>query len=578
MRRASRWLLCPFIVCVLSLRAQVVQISAGSSSAADTQGGGVTVYSGSATTRMSLGSAQGVRLGFSREVQTATTRLTVGDTSPSLALLTDGGQTQRMVYARGTRLEMHAAHQELEVFSGFSGEQRGNALFSAVVPDKSLTVVNGVGHTGILAFQTLLVRGATSAALASVSATPGARTLIAVTAGTAAHKLILRGKVHTEGATWQMDVDDTSGQLRLQPEPKLLQFEAEKIGLNASISKRFGQRLLLDGARHEYATAGIDAEKASSALGTRSMLWEAGATLRMGSVQTGLRGLQSQSSGRSDGGVAWMTALHRQSWDTQVTVLHRSSPAAPAETTVQVDAGERVHRYVRVEEGMQLGTGTPRFDVGGVLEGNWGSLRVTHAETYVPYGAAIGFKRVLTVSAQWHVRNATVQMTRVSASGIESQYAGSMSDFEGNELGTASGVRSANVRMPRYQVRGVVRERAGNAVAGAAVAVGSQVVYTDSGGRWMARFAAARAVRVSLRPSDFLTATAFAEISNARVVVPEVDPAEMELRVARCKRVPVPDVAESAAGDAGGGVAAGKCLHLDAVGRFLLRMVSLRSR
>ena len=224
------WLACALSLCGLCVRAQVVQISAGSSSAADTQGGSVTVYSAGAATRLSLGSADGLRLGFSREVETENSQLAVGDTSPSLALLTDGGQTQRTVYAQGVRWRMHTANQQVEVFRGRSGEQRGNALFSTVLPDKQLTVVNAISRSGPLSFQTLLVRGDTSAALSSVARKLGARTTVAMMAGMSAHRMIVRGWMHTEGATWRLDVGDTSGHLRLQPEPRLMQFEAEQIG------------------------------------------------------------------------------------------------------------------------------------------------------------------------------------------------------------------------------------------------------------------------------------------------------------------------------------------------------------
>ena len=137
---------------------------------------------------------------------------------------------------------------------------------------------------------------------------------------------------------------------------------------------------------------------------------------------------------------------------------------------------------------------------------------------------------------QLHVKNAVMRLTRISATGIHSEYDGSMTDYEGSDLGSGpASYNSSAARMAKYRVQGVVQGDDNVPVEGAAVALGDQTVYTDSEGRWMARFTRASEVRVSVQPDSFLTPENYRAVSEASMVLPEVQPRMLQLRVAKCR-------------------------------------------
>ena len=112
-------------------------------------------------------------------------------------------------------------------------------------------------------------------------------------------------------------------------------------------------------------------------------------------------------------------------------------------------------------------------------------------------------------------------------------------------------------------------------VAGAAVAVGSQLVYTDSDGHWMARFARNTPVRVSVQPSEFLTTATYCARTEARIQSPATDAVPLVLQVERCRAVPVVQ-ATTAAEDSE--PAAHHRSALRAVGTFAYQVVHLWTR
>ncbi len=517
------------------LPAQVMQLSGFGSSISGTEGASLTHYDDNATSRVSLGAAQGMHLGLSREVTSGPVHLTLGDSHPSLALPSDLDGNDRGVYATGALLQVGSPDRNIAVFAGRSGVNYGNAFFSGVSAEKPMLLSSSTVRTGSVLWHTLLVHGEQHAMIASAQVRLHPRTLLAFSAGKCAGKPVLRASFQHVAQTWRIDASSTSGHLQLQPQNSFQISQLERIGLNLSASERLRQWLTVDVARHEYATGTTDlpSSPAPSTIGARSTLLEAGATAYLGDFRAGVRLLGSSTGSAHDHSLVWIGSWRRRLTGAQAMVLRRVDLQGTT-STLQLDADRDVVRHLRLRTGMQLGSGAPHADVGGTIDGNWGSLSFSHGETYIPFGTQAGFRRVLTVALRMHVHNADVGLARVSATGIPSVWEGSVNDFESAGDTTSSNGPRLQVSMPKYRLQGTVLDGS-NPVAGAAVAVGNQLLYTDSSGHWMARFDRAHAVRVALQPSEFLTIATYRALTDARIETPLRDTTPLELKVIRCK-------------------------------------------
>ncbi len=519
--------------------AQVVQISGVGSNTDDAQGGSLVVYGAGAASRISLGSfsADGsskVRVGVARDITSGPVRLVLGDTTASTELLTDGSETQRLLYGRGGLLQVQAAGAASTLFVGMGGQSRGNSSVSTLVPKGMVVGANLQARLSAIHWQTLLAHGQGSLLLNSVSITPTTKTLVAMTQGWTDGKLVVRAALRHEGRSWRVDMTDTSGHLQMLQPTQLGTSPAEQIGINASVSKHFGERVSADGSRFEYAAPVV-----TGVPNNRSVLWEGGLTVHAKSLQTGLRLLTSGDTMARNNGVAWLEGWHRQRWSVQTTVLYQASTTNGSKTSLQCDTEQKVWRHMQLREGIRLGAGSPTFDMGGVFETNWGAVQVSHSETYLPFGPQTGFHRVLAVSLRLHVRDSEAVLTRVGASGLSPVYAGTLNDYEGGGLGSDTQAFHRTLSLPKYKLEGIVRTGT-VPLAGAAVAAGNQTVYTDSTGRWMARFRTTEAVRVSLQPSEFLTAQSYRAASEARTATPQARPEPIEMRVEQSRATTAP--------------------------------------
>ena len=84
-----------------------------------------------------------------------------------------------------------------------------------------------------------------------------------------------------------------------------------------------------------------------------------------------------------------------------------------------------------------------------------------------------------------------------SASGSTFLYMGGLGGIQPQQVGTGGS-------MGRYVVRGVVRDELGQPVEGAALAVGGEVVFTNSVGEFFVRVRSPRQYDLSVRLEEFL--------------------------------------------------------------------------
>jgi hypothetical protein len=551
-----RFLLAALLLAALPCHAQVVRIGGGASTIADSQGAAVTVYQSDATTQTSLGYAQGIHLGGSREVRSGNTFLAAGDSNVSLDLPTDlpgGGRSMSVRGALvGTLDERRAALGSADnilttdtrprisgsAFAGWTGDGYRNAFFSSVTPTHAIAFATArMAVTKTVDLSAVVVRGSRSSMLASVAWRPQFHSAVATTAGFSGGKAIFRAAAHSSGITWQAQGNYTSGALHLQPEPTLASLNLERIGWNFSLNKRVGNWLWLDGARHEFATADAVDRKDIGISAGRSTLYEAGATIRVGHAEAGGRGLQSISGVMKSGGYVFIAGWNATRWNVRGTTVRNMDPNGVVTRSATIDTTERINSHLQLTQGTSFANGAPSFDFGGAYENRHGAFTISHRETFVPFGNQAGFHRVLAIGMRLHLGNSELAVDQISGGGLKTVYNVAIDSFHGESLGAVSAPGSHMASLPRYAVRGRVLTTGGEPVRGAAVTAGTQTVYTDSEGLFMARFRRTDEVRLSLQTAAFLTAETYSAVTEPLSVQPfREDSAQvLQLQVQRCR-------------------------------------------
>ncbi len=536
----------------LAATAQVLLLNGGTSTVAASEGAGITLFEADTTTQSSIGYAQGLHLGGSREVRSGPLSVTLGDSSLSLSLPTDVADEYRSIRVRGALLQTLRDGGETQgpvtpatggtrsggrFFSGWTGSAYQNAFFSSIEPSKRVALVEA--HTALsprLEFSGVALAGSRSTVLASAAWIPRASTVAAITTGWSGGHAVFRASLRDHGNSWQTGVNYTAGALELQPDPSISAFNLEHTGLNGSISKRIGNWLFLDGARYQFNTA--DAPDAASAgvIAARSTLYEGGGTVRTGHLEAGVRLLHSGSGPQVNSGEVFIAAWNTTRWSLRSTSVSSTSQGSSATRSTTIESSQQICQHFRLTQGGIFAGTTPDFTAGGLYENRFGSLSISHRETFVPFGIDAGFHRVLSIGIHLHLGSTDISADQVSGHGLHTMYDVAMNGFYGDSLGYRGGARDTPHAMPKYAVQGRVVSEAGEPVRGAAVRAGNLTVFTDSEGRYQAQFARSAPVQVAVAPADFLTVEAYCALTAPRTIAPAAQgkAGDLLFQVQRC--------------------------------------------
>lgn len=522
-------------VCTAAI-GQVVLLGGGVSTIADTEGASFSVYESDTTTQSSVGFAHGVHLGASREVRSGPISLSAGDSILSLALPTDLPEEYRSLVVRGALLQTQLSLDRVTIasqtdhigvsgraFLGWTGNGYQNAFFNSAQASKAVQLAElHVALNRRFEVSAIGSKGTERSLLASAAWALRRSFATGVTVGWSGGNPVFRAMASGRGSTWQGGINITAGTLHLQPEPSLASFTLERTGVNGNISKRVGW-LFVDAARYQFDTSSVVDGAQNGVTAPRSTFHEAGATMRKGPAEAGLRFLQSSSGSQTNSGIVSIAGWHQPRWSVRGTAIRSVSQMVGIDRSAAFDATQNVSRHLRLTEGTALGNGAPSINAGGAYENRFGTISVSHRETYVPFGTNVGFHRLLAIGVHLHLGNTELALSQVSGGGLKTAYDVAINGFYGDSLGeTVGSPMSAVSRLPKYAIHGRVTNVAGEGIRGAAVSAGAETVYTDSDGQFQAQFTRAVPVRVALAPAEFLASARYRSVSTAIVVKPDL--------------------------------------------------------
>jgi hypothetical protein len=161
--------------------------------------------------------------------------------------------------------------------------------------------------------------------------------------------------------------------------------------------------------------------------------------------------------------------------------------------------------------------GQTAFNLGGELQlSNRFSISLSHETAYLPFRATTGggpFTHVYNLSLQFRpFGNLQLAASTNVAPDGKLRYTTSAGDY----LYRSSGLQSngmLSLKIPKYVVLGKVVDAAGAALAGVALQVDGQMVFSDSRGEFLVRFSKRKKVSFKVSLDDFLTATPYTVVT-----------------------------------------------------------------
>jgi len=235
----------------------------------------------------------------------------------------------------------------------------------------------------------------------------------------------------------------------------------------------------------------------------------AGNTAFAGGVWGGTRltaGLyDSRSEGISNLSSYFAVGRELTRWlDAELFVLQSRPEGRPATTTPLANLRWRVSSRVGLSQQISIQGNRPTVLFGASLMTAVGDFSVDYQVVHQPFKPFNPFRSAVNLTARLQLgKYSTSVGTHVqpdgsvdySASGSTFLYMGSFGGMQPQRLGG---------RMTRYVVHGVVRDEAGNPVEGAAVEIGTEVVFTNSAGRFFHRVGRPGRSPVSVLTGEFL--------------------------------------------------------------------------
>jgi hypothetical protein len=190
--------------------------------------------------------------------------------------------------------------------------------------------------------------------------------------------------------------------------------------------------------------------------------------------------------------------------DAEVFILQSRPRGMPVVTTPLANLRWRLSSRVGLSQQISFHGGRPTVLVGASLMTPIGEFVADYQVVHQPLKSSSPFRSALNLSARLQLgKYSTSVGTYVQPDGSV-DYAASGSTFL--YMGSFGGAQPQQVggRMARYVVRGAVRDEAGNPVEGAAVGIGTEVVFTNSSGEFFLRVGRPSRSALRVLPEEFL--------------------------------------------------------------------------
>jgi hypothetical protein len=525
-----------FLIFAPRAAAQVIQLSGGSSSLMETQGGSLQVDSENARGAFGLGWHDGLRTGFLAESNFNGTKVSLGDEMIPFVLPTDIFDTSYYLWGRGVGLRRSMGDGEAMIFAGYTSESLNTPFVntaSANDPVAAFFYRHPLGEKFKFSSYNLVSGRLTS--IQSLEWTPIHDLSFGASAGVgyqqpygAVSARLHRNKVDV----WASENESTNSFRRIRLVSPLM---TEQKGANARVEYRPWTDVGISLSRQDLLAPLPD----GSALEAR--VDGINGWFSIGGVRVNNSLFHSVGpAGPTDASLSSIERSFANRLDVRMEYFHSRSDASGSFDGLTSTLRERINAHISVAQSFFSQGSQHTVSFGGQFVSNSLEVSLDYQTIFVPFAIAgqSPFRQVLSLNFRGKVwkdmdlhaaTNYTpLGQTRYTAYVTNELYS------DGTGLVTAG--RPAGRSISPYLVRGVVFDEGNQPVFGAALLVGREQVFTDSEGVFVSREKKDGEYDFKVDLANFLFPGQFVVVSapaRVRTTRPDTNQTTIRVRVRR---------------------------------------------
>jgi hypothetical protein len=496
---------------------QVFEMGGGASSLFRAEGGSVHVYGSSYSARVDVGVFGKPRLGFLLDTPFRGYSWGLGDQTFSFPLATDLFNSS-FLYGRGLSASRKNERSSLLVFVGATSSQFYVPFFNVARADTPIGLVFYERQIRpSLRFFSQNVFSARQTFIQTLQWTPAKKTVLAMAAGIGSnqhywatsfdfdrHWIAFRGSYALAGNAFQ--------RIHAASSP-VTESNRENLRLDLLPTRNLGFSVVRQNLLAPAFSRGGPSVRATVNGFTASASGLAGFQLH-GSL------FESQSKfGRTEGTLWGVRRGIGRRIDAGVDFLYSRFGRFVARTTTS-SIHERLTQRLSFTQAITHTMGQTSASYGGQLSSNLLSVGVDYLTLFVPFGPGGrgGFEQAMQVSLRFQFRNAHFDVsTNVDPLGREAYTAYGTGYAYGSAI-DRSGHGGGGASLPRYLIQGTVVDEEGRPVAGVALRVDGQIVFSDSEGNFSLRERKPRGFPVEVLFDQFMFPGTYQLVSAPRIV------------------------------------------------------------
>jgi len=506
---------------------QVVQLQAGSSSLYQAQGGSLYIRSGDSEAWLGVSDFRAARVGASYTRRFESGSVTVGDEVVPFRLPTDVFQSGQSFLGRGVGLDYRDDDVHLFAMGGTTATGYTTPYTFGARPEDPVGLVYleaPVSSRLRISSRTLYSGLLTSIFGADWSPCAGAGGAIAAGVGAQEGYAAASGRYESAklSARAAYVVAGDGFHRVIAPQPQASELDGE----NVEVTVRPMSGMSVVAARNGYAQAAAAGHPRRRGT-VNQLLWSGVAA---GTSATGAVYVSETPGGGSTGYSLGLGRDLGPMFRATASLLHSIPNRGVPVTMLVGTVRETVSPRLSLSQTMTHTDGNTTVSFGGNLLSNFLSFGAEYQTVYLPFADGNPFRQALML----HIRLqaiGNVQMNVDSHLGPDGvvRYTAYGSQYLCG--GGQSPAPEQNPELLRYVVRGRVRDEAGAPVAGAALEIGGEVVYSDEQGSFFARRKKAGEVALNVLLDQFLTAQPYRVIDAPPRVSAGAEDADSDLMI-----------------------------------------------
>jgi hypothetical protein len=476
-----------FMIFAPRAAAQVIQLSGGSSSLMETQGGSVQVDSENMHSTFGLGWHDGLRTGFLAESTVDATKVSLGDEIIPFVLPTDIFDTSYYLWGRGIGLRRSVGDGDTLIFAGYTSESLNTPFVNTASPDDPVAAFfyrHPIGKKFKFSSYNLVSGRLTS--IQSFQWTPIHDLSFAASTGVGYQQPYgaVSARLHRKKVdVWVSESESTESFRRIRLVSPLM---TEQKGANARVEYRPWTDVGVSLSRQDLLAPLSDGSSLEARVDGVSG-WFSLAGVRVNNSLFYSVG----PSGATDASLSSLERSFANRLDVRVEYFHSRSDVSGSFEGLTSTFRERINAHISVSQSVFSQGSQHTVSFGGQFVANALEVSLDYQTIFVPFvlPRQSPFRQVLSLNFRGKVwRDMELHAaTNYTPLGQTRYTAYATNELYSDGTGIVVAGQSARRSISPYQVRGLVRDERNQPVFGAALTIGRDQIFTDSDGVFVCR-------------------------------------------------------------------------------------------